>query len=151
MLLQVSVTSLLLREETDSQTFLSFASLFLATPVAASASPYNFISFGTAHFTAQACAFSPACCTASSAATHAPCCQPAHLPWAGQDGQVPQSRWDDVTRLLLWLLCPLWYPRGTLLVLSRGWIWLILVPNVLITIVFIFVPQKFQESFSPLF
>lgn len=86
-----------------NEVFFFFISLFLATTAAATATanPHNSIPVGTAHLVAQACAFHPACHTASSTATHTPCCQPPKLSWPGQDVQVPQPGGDDLTRLLL--------------------------------------------------
>lgn len=58
------------------EVFFFFICVFLATTVATRANPHNSITVGTANRVTQACAFYPACASASSSTAHAPRRQP---------------------------------------------------------------------------
>lgn len=59
--------------------------------------------------TAQTSAYYPPCALHPP---HASCSGPGHLSRPRQDRQVHQPRGNDITGLLLRLLCSLWHPRG---------------------------------------
>lgn len=67
--------------------------------------------------TAQACAYYPPCALHPP---HASCSSPVHLSGSRQDCQVHQPGGNDITGLLLWLLCPLWHPWGRHAGLTNG-------------------------------
>lgn len=59
--------------------------------------------------TAQTSAYNPPCALRPP---YASCSSSGHLSWSRKNCQVHQPRGNDITGLLLWLLCSLWHPWG---------------------------------------